>query len=375
MGSRAVPVAITSVTAADDPSAGLAAAQTLRNDGARRAVIALATSAFADGLQSLEAVDEIVVVPSPHGDPAGCVRTLTRLARRRRLVLLPGSARDVIALAPYRRALALGGIGCLLPPASQTARLPFLGVSRLPGVSVPRHAALVSGGRDTRFRGRWRFPVIVSSSGGASATVRTAADLGPAVSTLAGAGPERVGAMPGPATLSVREAIEGTEFSVAALGAGPQLAPSVVAARPLVRSQSGAVWAAVTTTDPRLLAAARQALRAVRWTGPAELELVLDRGGSFWFTGLRPSFPSWISLAEAAGAPLVHEYVRRALGGTPRRITAYRDGLLMSRVAIDVVAALDDVGRLAVEGAVVHDGSSRRLRAATRRQAGVRAAR
>lgn len=364
MTSKSVSVAISSVTAADDPSAGLAAAQTLRNGPGSMRVVALATAAFADGLQSLDAVDEVVIVPSPHVDAAGFVKAVIALTHRRPFVLLAGSARDAVVLAAHRRALEEAGIRHVLPSARQVATLPFLGVSRLGGVKIPRHAYLDPRGPERRLRGRWRFPLTISAVDGRSATADAMSDVGVAVTALDAAG-----------IASIHEAIEGDEFSIAVVGTGGKGTVSVVAARALVRSATGAVWSAVTTIEARVLTAARRTVQAVRWTGPGELHIVQDGAGALWFTGLTPAFPSWISLAEAAGAPLVHEYVRRALGRTPKPTTRYRNGLLMSRVAFDVVAPLDDLGRLAIEGVVNHDRPSRGLRAAAHRQARVRAAR
>lgn len=352
MSARPIWVGITGISAADEPSAGLAAAQSLRRDSvANTRVVALVTSAFADGIQSVTAADEVAVLPSLQREPARFISALGGMARGRRFVLLPGSPEDVMALAPHRASLARAGVHALLPSPRQVAGLPFLGLAKVAGVRIPRSMRLDLNDLRPVARRSWRWPLVVRALDGRFALAGSVEEIAPAARAL-----NRPWGVPA----AIHEAVAGTELSVAALGNHGGRVAGLAAALPLLRSSNAALWAAVTTTEPRVLLAARSILASIRWIGPAEIHLFRDQSDTLWFTGLTPGFPSWISLAAAAGQPLARQYVRLALGAAPLLSPEYRDRLLMSRVTVDLTIPITTLGRLATEGAFVNGTHSQR---------------
>lgn len=342
MSAGPIWVGVTGISAADEPSAGLAVAQSLRRDPvANIRVTALVTSAFADGIQSLSAADEVAVLPSPKRDPVRFTSALGAMVRGRRFVFLPGSPGDVIALVPHRAALDRAGVHHLLPSPRQIAALPFLGLSRVAGVRIPRGIRLDLNNLRPVARRTWRWPLVVRTTDGRLAPAASVAEITPVARALA---------RPWGVPSAIHEPVIGTEISVAVLGNRAGRGAGLAAALPLLRSDNAALWSAVTTTDPRVLTVARRILARVRWIGPAELRLIRDQAGTLWFTGLTPGFPAWISLAAAAGQSLARQYARLALGAAPLLSQEYRDGLFMSRVAMDLITSITTLGRLATEG-------------------------
>lgn len=365
MSARPISVGITGISAADEPSVGLATAQSLLSDPvAKIRVVALATSAFGDGIQSVAAADEVAVLPSPQQETADFITALGAMARCRRFVLLPCSPGDVIALAPHRAALDRAGVHALLPSPRQIAALPFFGLSRVKGIRIPRNTKLDLNDLRPVERRTWRWPLVIRTTDGRLALAVSLAELFPVARSLV-----RPWGIPS----AVHETVTGTEISVAVLGNRAGRVAGLAAALPLHRSDNYALWSAVTTTDPRVLAAARNVLARIRWIGPAELHLIRDQSGVLWFTGLTPGFPSWISLAAAAGQPLARQYARLALGAAPVLPREYRDSLLMSRVAVDLTTTVTTLGRLATEGVFAHGTDRHRaLRTTVDRQARAR---
>ena len=337
-----VTVALTSVHGGDSPSAGLVAAQMLRRQQALGVrLIVLATEAFADGIQGVHVADHVVVVPPLARDPAAFVARVGDLTRKeRRLVLVPGSPGDAIALAPWESALRRAGARALLPKAARLGELPFPSTGR--GVWAPRHLVVAGSNRLEALRRVWRYPVGVRWAEGEQTWAHSAIDL----QAILSAGP--AGAVAG-----VYEAVPGIEVSVATLA--KNAAPSgLVVARPLNVSENGVVWSAVTMANPRLVADARRAVAALRWRGPAEAWFTLDDGGRLWFTGLTPGFPSWVSLTAAAGQDLVLQYVRLALGARPARPSTFADEIFQARVSVDHPTTIDVLRQLVAEGEISH---------------------
>lgn len=365
MSAQPIWVGITGISAADEPSAGLAAAQSLLHDRvANIRVVALATSAFGDGIQSVVAADEVVVLPSPQREPLRFISALGTLARGRRFVLLPCSPGDMIALAPHRAALDRAGVHVLLPSPRQVAALPFFGLSRVRGVKIPRRMRLNPDDLRPVARQTWHWPLVVRTTDGRLSLAASLAEIAPMARLLA---------RPWGGAAAIHEPVIGTEISVAVLGNHAGRVTGLAAALPLLRSDNGALWSAVTTTEPRVLTAAWSVLARTRWIGPAELHLIRDSSGALWFTGLTPGFPSWVSLAAAAGQPLARQYARLALGAAPVLSRDYRDGLLMSRVAVDLTTPVTTLGRLATEGVFTHGTHRHReLRTTVDRQARAR---
>ena len=346
--TRPITVAITSVRGADAPSPGLVVAQTLRRQTALDVrIMALATDPFVEGLQGLPAADHVVIVPSLDRDPAGFLACLRRLVREAApVVLAPGSPRDVLLLSPHRAALARLSVRVLLPAERWLSALPFPPVGRR--TLVPRHVVL--GGRDRvhTLRGGWRYPVRVRWADGVVTVGRTLRELR---AQLDARHHESL-------TAGVYESVTGVEIGVAAVSAGKRQS-DIVAARLLTVSEKGCVWSAVTMTDPEVLATARRVLGSLRCPGAMEARFVLDTRGRLWFVGLVPGFPSWVSLAAAAGHDLVTDYVRLALGVAPAATTRGSNRMLLSRVSVDYPTTIETLTCLATQGEFRHASSRR----------------
>jgi carbamoyl-phosphate synthase large subunit len=339
---RPITVAITSVRGADSPSPGLVVAQTLRRQTALDVrIVALAADPFAEGLQGLAVADEVVVVRPIDRDPNGFLASVRRLARDRTpIVLIPGSARDVLLLSRHRTALARARVRVLLPAERQLATLPFPPATRR--VLVPRHVMVDGREPERAVHVAWRYPATIRWADGVTAEARSRDEL----RTLLGSREPTL-------TAGVHARVAGTEIGVASVSAGGGR-PGIVAARLLTVSDTGCVWSAVTLANSRVLAEARRILGALRWPGAMETRFVLDARRRLWCVGLVPGFPSWVSLAAAAGRDLVAEYVRLALGLAPTAANGFIEGVLLSRVSVDHPTTVEVLTRLATEGEFRH---------------------
>ncbi len=171
--------------------------------------------------------------------------------------------------------------------------------------------------------------------------------------------PARLADLPSPRAAGVRRLTgrgrrpAGVELSAASVAT--HATPSALAvARLLDVSSSGVVWSAVTVAEPAVVAAVTRAVARLRWRGPAETRFVLDRRGRLWFAGLTPGFPSWISLAAAAGQDVAVAYVRLALGLAAGHAGRFTGGLVLSRVSIDRVTTVETLRHLVAHGGITH---------------------
>ncbi|CAN5808865.1 hypothetical protein BH20VER1_BH20VER1_02100 [soil metagenome] len=79
-------------------------------------------------------------------------------------------------------------------------------------------------------------------------------------------------------------------------------------------TEEGKTWAGDVTQVPEEFAPLREIIRAVNWTGGAELEMVRDPEGKRWLLEWNPRFPAWVHGATIAGCNLPAMLVEAATG-------------------------------------------------------------
>lgn len=341
--SAEVSIGIFGINGADSPSTGLILSQCLRRQvSVPVRIIALVTNPFSDGIQAVNHADEVVVVPAPESSPGAFRDRMAEIARRfSPFILLPGEASHWLPVVPMARDLQSVGVSLLFPTErSVRGSLPFPPPDRVGKVSLPKHYVLRS--RDLRplLKIAWHFPLRVRAIDGGSESVFTWEELELKVAQ------HRLSAA---APLVVQEILSGEELSVAALGDRRGRLVGSVVAKLLSCSENGAVWSAMTVDDGKIMGTVKSLLSKLAWSGPLTLNLVAS--GSVHLVGLAPGFPSWISLAAAAGQDLPLQYLRLALGTSVLPMDGYRAGLCLARVSVDQPTDVAALSRLVTQGA------------------------
>jgi diaminopimelate decarboxylase len=114
--------------------------------------------------------------------------------------------------------------------------------------------------------------------------------------------------------LSLQAHVRGYEESVAFAAVNGAIIDAVLMRKRIV-TPDGKTWAGrIGDVPAELLTPIEAAVRAVGWTGGAELELLRDVDGRRWLNEWNPRFPAWIHGATLAGRNLPAALVRRALG-------------------------------------------------------------
>jgi carbamoyl-phosphate synthase large subunit len=153
----------------------------------------------------------------------------------------------------------------------------------------------------------------------------------------------------------VQEHLAGDEYNVCALGDGTGAMVGAVAMRKLALTDKGKGWSGVTIGSPALLELAAAIIRALKWRGPLEVEVIATAGemtsDSLRVIEINPRFPAWCYLTAAAGQNLPSACARLALGQTmPFPLPAYQTGQMFVRISLDQVADMATFGRLSATG-------------------------
>lgn len=114
--------------------------------------------------------------------------------------------------------------------------------------------------------------------------------------------------------LSVQVHVRGYEESVCLAAYDGRLCDALYMRKRIITPE-GKTWAGHVGELPAgLLAPIEAAVRAIGWTGGAEIELLRDVDGRLWWLEWNPRFPAWVHGATLAGRNLPAALVRRALG-------------------------------------------------------------
>ena len=304
------------VTGAGGP-AGVAVLQAARAAGHR--VIAADTDPDAVGLVL---ADDGGTLP-PGSDP-GLVQAVCTLALRTGAdTVVSTVAEELIALAMGEAQLQASGISSWLPDpeAVRVCNDKWAFAQALLDTGVPVPATGLGSAKDVP--GPW---IVKPRQGRGSRDVY-------AVDTVAGL--KRVLRAVPDAIVQTR--LSGQEFTVDALvdrdGALVGMVP-----RWRLETRGGISTRARTFSLDGLPGLVAELLRLVALTGPATVQGFVSPDGQLAFTEVNPRFSGGLPMSIAAGADLVGEYLRGAIGQAmrPERL-AYRDGVTIARYFSEVV--------------------------------------
>lgn len=144
--------------------------------------------------------------------------------------------------------------------------------------------------------------------------------------------------------------INGTEFNIAALGDGEGNTISAVPMRKLYITDKGKAWAGITVEDASFLELARKFVKATKWRGGCELEIMQTADGNSYIMEVNPRFPAWIYLTAAAGQNQPASLVKMALGEKVEPFTDYEVGKMFIRYSWDLITDVGEFQKISGTG-------------------------
>lgn len=354
-------IAVTGMNAADNPAPGVAVARSLRAAGHKGRLIGLAYDTLDSGLYNREIFDEIFLVPYPSRGPGPLLDRLREIRRDAGLeIVLPtlDSEMDLyLRLEPEYREL---GIASFLPgeaSLSMRAKSRLSEFCRREGFATPETRILSSVDSLSR---AWDelsdpagvLPVYIKGVFYDARAARTEAEALAAFHSIAATWGFPVLAQRG---------MPGFEYNVCCLGDGEGGLIGSVAMRKLGVTSKGKAWSGVTVRNEELRELTERMIRALRWRGPCELEILSVEGsGELLLIEINPRFPAWCYLCTGAGVNLPAAQAMCAAGETLEPLPEARSGVIYSRMAMDIICDLDVLEGLSVSGhAVYHKEATR----------------
>lgn len=149
--------------------------------------------------------------------------------------------------------------------------------------------------------------------------------------------------------IMVQQEVSGEEYDIAAVGDGEGGIVGSVAVRKLLRSKLGKAFGGVVVNDPGINGITDRLVRALKWRGPLEIELVQPRGQPHFLVEINPRFPAWISFAAKTGVNLPAWVAAKALGHDVPDFQPCPPGRMFVRHCADIVTDISHVADLSID--------------------------
>ncbi len=153
----------------------------------------------------------------------------------------------------------------------------------------------------------------------------------------------------------VQAHVTGEEVNLAGLGDGAGGLIGPVMMRKQAVTEKGKAWAGVAIDDGDLLDAGERLMRALRWNGPFELEMLRDDAGTLHLIEVNPRFPAWIYLSHAVGRnlPAALLALQQGVRAADLPLSPPRPGVTFIRHAREIIVSMEEIVSVSMNGATL----------------------
>ena len=120
--------------------------------------------------------------------------------------------------------------------------------------------------------------------------------------------------------------------------------------RKLFITDKGKAWAGITIEDNAFIELAHKFIRATKWRGGCELEIMQTTDGKSYIMEVNPRFPAWIYLSAAAGQNQPAALVKMALGEPVEPFINYEVGKMFIRYSWDLITDVTEFQKISGTG-------------------------
>ncbi|HEY9788258.1 MAG TPA: ATP-grasp domain-containing protein [Candidatus Obscuribacterales bacterium] len=343
-------IAVTGINArVESPGPGCAVARCIREHeqfGGR--VIGLGYDVLDAGLYARDFCHSGYLLPYPSAGEDALLDRIIEIHQKEGLdVIIPCLDSEIQNFIRLQDRLSLMGIRMLIPERDQfqlRAKDHLSAFCKKAGVDVPETKCVT----DPSFfeyceEEGWPYPIIVKGIFYDAQIVYNAFDAKAAFSRL-------VGTWGYPAL--VQRVIRGDEFNVSAIGDGEGGMMGTVMMRKRGLTDKGKAWAGVTVVDDAVGGVVTKIMRALKWRGPLEVEMMKGLDGNVYLIEINPRFPAWIYLSHSVGRNLPIAVLKLLAGDTDITFAPPAPGTFFIRYAQELIVRLDEFESVFVGGAI-----------------------
>jgi carbamoyl-phosphate synthase large subunit len=339
-------VAVTALNAIDSPGPGIAVIRAIRESKDFEVrIIGLAYESLEPGIYMHDIVDKTYQIPYPSAGTDALLARLTHIHEIEKIdVLIPNFDAELFNFILLKENLLKMDIHTFLPRREDFEardKVNLLKFCKKNNLQAPEDAIIYQLRDIANAAERFGFPLVVKGKFYDAVICNTAEQAEKAFYKI-----QAKWGLP----VIIQEFISGTEVNVAALGDGLGNAISIIPMRKLYITDKGKAWAGITIDDQVLTDLAARFIKAAKWRGGCELEIMMASNGDPFIMEVNPRFPAWIYLTAAAGQNQPAALVKLALGEKVEPFSGYEVGKVFIRYSWDHIIDISEFQKLSGKG-------------------------
>ena len=341
-----ITIAITGLNNTDNPGPGVPVIRGIReSEYFDPRIIGLVYENLEPGIYMPGVADKIYQVPYPSEGSEILVQRILEIHQKDPIdVLIPNFDAELYAFMRSEKVLADAGIKTFLPTLEQfeerhKSNLPQFGEKY--GLEVPFSKPIMRVDEIEKLRDEFEYPLMVKGKFYDAYLAYNEEQVKMNYN--------KISAKWGLPVI-IQEFIKGTEVNVVALGDGHGNTIGAVPMRKQFITDKGKAWSGISLDDPKLLDLTRKIIKATKWRGGMELELVKSHKNELLIIEINPRIPAWVYLAVGAGQNLPEALVKLALGMEVEPYKSYEVGKMFVRYSYDLIIDLKEFEKLSTRG-------------------------
>ncbi|MBS4015934.1 MAG: ATP-grasp domain-containing protein [Candidatus Latescibacteria bacterium] len=339
-------IAVTGLNAGENPQPGVPFIRLLRRTGFSGKIIGLVYDAYESGIYAPDLADEVYLMPYPSaGGESILARLKTVLQKTKIDVLVPTLDSELLPYISIEERLRELGIRMYLPTREMfmmrdKSRLSEFGKKYK--IPVPDEMILSSTKQIEDVAEKMDMPVMVKGRFYEAYQAENEEDIEKYFEKI-----NNKWGLP----IIIQQFMKGEEYNVVAIGDGKGNITCQIPIKKVVVTEKGKGFAAVVINDLKLTHFTQKIIRALKWRGPLELEILKSaEDQKYYLLEINPRLPAWIALTAGAGQNFPEILTRLAIGEKIKPITKYKVGTLFIRHNEDIILDIGTVGKLTATG-------------------------
>jgi carbamoyl-phosphate synthase large subunit len=341
-----ITVAVTGLNNTDNPGPGVPVIRGIReSDAFETRIVGLAYENLEPGIYMPGVVDKTYQVPYPSEGSDVLVNRILEIHKKDPIdVLIPNFDAELYAFMRSENILKEAGIKTFLPTLEQfeerhKTNLPDFGEKY--DLDVPFSKTITRIDEIASLKEEFDYPVMVKGKFYDAYLAYNEEQVRMNYNKISAKW-----GLP----IIIQEFIKGTEVNVVALGDGKGNTIGAVPMRKQFITDKGKAWSGITLDDQKMLDLTYRIIRAMKWRGGMELELVKSNSNKFYIIEINPRIPAWVYLAVGAGQNLPEALVKLALGMDVEPFVDYQVGKMFIRYSYDLIIDLKEFEKLSTLG-------------------------
>jgi carbamoyl-phosphate synthase large subunit len=346
MKKRKLNIAVSGLNAIDSPGPGVAVIRALREAKSFNVrIIGLSYESLEPGIYMHDIIDRSYSIPYPAAGVDTLFARLEYIHEKENLdVIIPNFDAELYPFIKLEPKLKAMGIHMFLPTLKQFEERHKVNLNEFGkkyNINVPASKILYDLNTVNSLQSEFSFPLIVKGKF-YDASIAYSIEQ---VKTYYNKISARWG-LP----IIIQEFIHGTEFNVTGLGDGKGNTIAAIPMRKQYITDKGKAWGGISISDEKMLDMTRKFLRATKWRGGFELELMKNKDNELYLLEINPRLPAWVYLAVGVGQNIPEAMVNFALGVKVKPFTKYTVGKMFVRYSWDMIVDREEFEQISLYG-------------------------